>query len=200
MKPSMRKSLIIVVLAICTACVDWENGAVIDLSGTWTVALDSIDMGLSRGWENKEFAQTILLPGTTDDAGLGIANTLEAKLEKPQLLHLTRKHSYIGPAWYTREVEIPQTWAGLRVELGLERVIWTTDVWVDGVKAGAGERSLTTPHRYDLTQWLMPGRHRLTVRVDNRKKYDLSVRNLAHAYTDDTQVIWNGIVGPPKNC
>lgn len=191
----MRKSLIIVVLAICTACVDWENGAVIDLSGTWTVALDSTDMGLSRGWENKEFAQTILLPGTTDDAGLGIANTLEAKLEKPQLLHLTRKHSYIGPAWYTREVEIPQTWAGLKVELGLERVIWTTDVWVDGVKAGAGERSLTTPHRYDLTQWLTPGRHRLTVRVDNRKKYDLSVRNLAHAYTDDTQVIWNGIVG-----
>lgn len=191
----MRKSLLIAVLVVCAACTSRENGAVIDLSGTWTVALDSTDMGLSNGWENQEFAQEILLPGTTDEAGLGVPNTLDAKLEKPQLLHLTRKHSYIGTAWYTREVVIPEEWAGKQIELGLERVIWNTDVWVDGVKAGAGEQSLTTPHRYDLTQWLTPGAHRLTVRVDNRKRYDLSVRNLAHAYTDDTQTIWNGIVG-----
>ncbi len=191
----MRKSLLIAALVVCAACTSRENGAVIDLSGTWTVALDSTDMGLSNGWENREFAQPILLPGTTDEAGLGVPNTLDAKLEKPQLLHLTRKHSYIGPAWYTREVVIPEDWAGKQIELGLERVIWNTDVWVDGVKAGVGEQSLTTPHRYDLTQWLTPGAHRLTVRVDNRKRYDLSVRNLAHAYTDDTQTIWNGIVG-----
>lgn len=195
MKSNLRKSLLIVVLAMCAACAEQKNGAVIDLSGTWTVALDSTDTGLSNGWENRAFAQPIQLPGTTDDAGIGTPCALDAKLEKPQLLHLTRKHSYIGPAWYTREVEIPEAWNGRRIELGLERVVWTTDVWVDGVKAGPGERSLTTPHRYDLTQWLTPGRHRLTVRVDNRKKYDLSVRNLAHAYTDDTQIIWNGIVG-----
>ena len=58
--------------------------------------------------ENRAFAQPIHLPGTTDDAGLGTPCALDAKLEKPQLLHLTRKHSYIGPAWYTREVEIPE--------------------------------------------------------------------------------------------
>lgn len=35
----------------------------------------------------------------------------------------------------------------------------------------------------------------LTVRVDNRKRYDMSVNDLAHAYTDATQVKWNGILG-----
>ena len=195
MKPNMKNCLLVVALFLCAACAGRKSNAGIDLSGTWTVALDSTDTGLDRGWENCAFDQPITLPGTTDDAGLGTPNTLEPKLEKPQLLHLTRKHSYIGPAWYTREVEIPEAWSGRRVELSLERVIWTTDVWVDGVKADSGERSLTTPHRYDLTGLLTPGRHRLTVRVDNRKKYDLSVRNLAHAYTDDTQTIWNGLVG-----
>ena len=35
----------------------------------------------------------------------------------------------------------------------------------------------------------------MTVRVDNRKRYDLSVYELAHAYTEATQVKWNGILG-----
>lgn len=31
--------------------------------------------------------------------------------------------------------------------------------------------------------------------MDNRKRYDMSVNDLAHAYTDATQVKWNGILG-----
>lgn len=195
MKTNLKKTGLIVALLTSMACGSRDSGTFIDLSGTWTVALDSTDTGLARGWENRSFTQTISLPGTTDDARLGEANTLEPALEKPQLLHLTRKHRYVGPAWYTREVEIPSAWEGRPIELELERVIWTTGVWVDGVKAPGREQSLTTPHRYDLSGMLTPGRHRLTVRVDNRKRYDLSVRNLAHAYTDDTQIIWNGILG-----
>ena len=88
MKSNLRKNLLIVVLAMCAACAEQKNGAVIDLSGTWTVALDSTDTGLSNGWENRAFAQPIQLPGTTDDAGIGTPCALDAKLEKPQLLHL----------------------------------------------------------------------------------------------------------------
>ena len=35
----------------------------------------------------------------------------------------------------------------------------------------------------------------MTIRIDNRKRYDISVKELAHAYTEDTQVKWNGILG-----
>ena len=44
--------------------------------------------------------------------------------------------------------------------------------------------------------YIQPGKKQvLTVRVDNRKRYDMSVNDLAHAYTDATQVKWNGILG-----
>lgn len=69
-------------------------------------------------------------------------------------------------------------------------------MWIDGQKVKGHEESLTTPHEYDLTPYIQPGKKQvLTVRVDNRKRYDMSVNDLAHAYTDATQVKWNGIVG-----
>jgi hypothetical protein len=189
------KTAIFAALVLCVACGHQDEENVIDLAGMWQIALDPDDTGLANGWVASDFPQTIELPGTTDDAGLGIPNSLEAELRQPQLLHLTRKHTYIGAAWYTREIEIPAAWDGRNIELSLERVIWTTKVWVDGREATGNEESLTTPHRYDLSALLTPGQHRLTILVDNRKKYDLSVRNLAHAYTDHTQIIWNGIIG-----
>ena len=33
------------------------------------------------------------------------------------------------------------------------------------------------------------------LRIDNRKQHDISMRELAHAYTEDTQVKWNGVLG-----
>ena len=33
------------------------------------------------------------------------------------------------------------------------------------------------------------------LRIDNRKQLDISMRELAHAYTEDTQVKWNGVLG-----
>ena len=69
-------------------------------------------------------------------------------------------------------------------------------ICVDGQKVEGHEESLTTPHEYDLTPYIQPGKKQvLTVRVDNRKRYDMSVNDLAHAYTDATQVKWNGILG-----
>lgn len=168
----------------------------LDLSGQWTVRLDSTDTGIKSSWSGKLYDTYITLPGTTDEACLGTKNTLQPALQKPQLLHLTRKYSYIGPAWYSREIQIPAEWKGKDCILHLERVLWDTQVWVDGKKVEGHEESLTTPHKYDLTSYLHPGKTQiLTIRVDNRKRYDISTGNLAHAYTNDTQVMWNGILG-----
>ena len=135
------------------------------------------------------------LPGTLDDAGIGDPPTLtDAKLTREVLLHLTRKHTYIGPASYERVVDIPRDWAGKSITLELERVLWTSHVWVDGREAGKRE-SLTTPHYYELGALLTPGRHRIVIQVDNRKQYDISIRDMAHSYTEETQIIWNGILG-----
>lgn len=130
----------------------------IDLSGEWKIALDSTDRREREEWYKKEFAQTVSLPGTTDDAGLGTPNSLAPALEKPQLLRLTRKHAYIGAAWYAREVEIPESMAGKPLVFSFERVMWRSELWVDGVKRPQVEESLTTPHCFEMPEGLSAGK------------------------------------------
>jgi len=161
-----------------------EKQQILDISGNWEVSLDSMNS-----------FQPIQLPGTTDMAGLGVANELEPALKKPQLLHLTRKHAYIGQAWYKRTVLIPEHMANRPLTLTLERVLWQSRLWIDGVKHSAEEESLTTPHQYYIAEGLKAGEHEFLLCIDNRKRYDISTGELAHAYTEDTQVKWNGVLG-----
>lgn len=185
--------IIIIALFICIAAA--ARAQTLPLAGTWQYALDSLDRGLSENWQDKPFSGTLRLPGTLDDAGVGATPTISAdSLTRNVLLMLTRKHRYIGPAWYARDFVVPQSWKGREVALELERVLWTSHVWIDGKPVGS-RNLLSTPHRYDFGQLLTPGRHRIVVRVDNRKQYDMSVTDMAHAYTDGTQIIWNGILG-----
>ena len=181
------------VLLFVSSCL---HGQTISLEGEWEIALDSTSIGHVKGWNNCSFKQSIHLPGTTDDAGLGVPNSLEPMLQKPQLSHLTRKKSYIGEAWYTKDIVIPVSWKKKQISFEMERVLWKTNVWVDGKEVAASCNSLIAPHTYNLTDYLTPGTHRITVLVDNRKQFeDISVDNMAHAYTDHTQIIWNGILG-----
>lgn len=193
MKLYAKISFIALCTILFTGCK--VNSSVISLAGEWEFALDSTDAGIAKQWYAGSLNERIQLPGTTDEAGFGIPNTLSPSIGKPQILHLTRKHSYVGPAWYMREVTIPSAWAGKNVELKLERVIWQTNVWVDGVEVPGEQESLIAPHYFDLTKQLTPGKHRIMIRVDNRKKYDITAGDMAHAYTNHTQIMWNGILG-----
>lgn len=75
--------------------------------------------------------------------------------------------------------------------LSLKRPHWETRVWIDGRCAGTNI-SLSTPHEYDLGL-LDPGRHVLTIRVDNRMIIDVGLNS--HGVSDHTQGNWNGVVG-----
>src|SRR5207248_174394 len=46
-----------------------------------------------------------------------------------------------------------------------------------------------------VSDLLQPGKHLLVICIDNSKQYDITHQNMAHAYTDGTQIIWNGIIG-----
>lgn len=140
----------------------------IALSGKWHVRLDSTGVGVEKDWASEKFDETqIQLPGTLDDAGLGTENELE-----PGMNNYVLSHQYIGKAWYQREVNIPADWKDKHIALKLERVIWESQVYVDGKKAGIRE-SLVAPHHYNLTEALTPGKHLLTVVIDNSNKYPL---------------------------
>ena len=51
----------------------------------------------------------------------------------------------------------------------------------------------STPHIYDLGMAVKPGKHRLTLQIDNRMI--INVGPNAHSMTDHTQGNWNGVVG-----
>lgn len=179
-----RLSLLFLSVVALLAASCSQSSRSLDLSGTWQVSLDSLAT-----------FQPIGLPGTTDDAGLGTPNTLEPAITGPQIQRLTRKHSFIGAAFYKREINLPPSMAGKPLALKLERVIWQSSVWVDGKQLAGAEESLTTPHYYLIPGGLEAGKHTLMLRIDNRQRYNVNPSLLAHAYTNDTQIIWNGVLG-----
>lgn len=134
-----------------------------------------------------ELPGTIHLPGTMDEAGLGPKNTAKPTLEGPY-----RIYDYAGPACYQRDIEIPAAWRGKRVALFLERVRWVTRVWLDGKFMGTQD-SLIAPHVYDFGAGVLPGKHRLTICVDNTVKLNLG--RFVSALFGGTQGNLNGIIG-----
>ena len=156
---------------------------ILDLGGEWTVTL--ADGGAK---------QHISLPSTLDGAGLGEVSTLAPALTKPQLSRLTRRHSFIGEARYQREITIGKEMADRPLQLLLERVMWRSRLLVDGKDMGQVQESLVGPHVFHI-KGLAEGKHTLTLVIDNSKLYDISVDNLAHSYTNDTQIMWNGVLG-----
>lgn len=160
----------------------------LSLAGTWRFQTDPMGFGKTPGSELylSKLTESIQLPGSMNEGGKGIPTTAR------YVDRLTRKFEYCGPAWYQREVNIPQSWSNKDILLHLERCHWETTVFVDGQPAGSQEH-LSTPNCFNLTQWLTPGVHTLTVCVDNRLKYPMDQWN--HGTTEYTQTNWNGIVG-----
>jgi hypothetical protein len=200
-------------LFLALACGRVEN--TIDLSGTWRYKIDSLDHGIKEQVYLTQFPlDTLHLPGSlaTNGKGFEVGVNTEwmgqvvdrswysadkyEKYRRPGNIKipfwLQPELYYAGPAWYQREVRIPQAWKGRRIILNLERCHWTTTVWMDDNRVGE-QTSLATPHRYDLTRFAKPGQHLLTIRVDNRMFVDVGVN--AHSVSDHTQSNWNGLVG-----
>lgn len=183
------------------------------LGGVWRLQLDRADVGVTERWFERRLPDTIRLPGSLPGQGIGDPVTLStpwtggivdrsfftapeyAPYRQPGGIKvpfwLQPETYYAGVAWYQRDIEIPLGWAGRRVVLHLERPHWETRVWLNDRWIGAND-SLSTPHQYDLGT-VVPGRHTLTVRVDNRRVIDIGENS--HSISDHTQGNWNGLVG-----
>ncbi len=184
------------------------------LHGTWRFQLDRADEGVGGRWFARDLDGRLKLPGSLQEQGFGDAVTVDTKwigqiVDRSWFLDpafapyrqpgnikipfwLQPEKHYMGAAWYQREIEIPRDWQGRRVVLSLERSHWQTSVWIDDRFLGTNV-SLSTPHVYDLGTTVTPGKHRLTIRVDNRLIVDVGVNS--HSVSDHTQGNWNGLAG-----
>ena len=211
----MRKLLFLALLTVLISGCKEAYISNIDLAGKWNFQIDSLDQGIAEGWFSKSLKQTIKLPGSMTTNGYGNEVTVNthwtggivdsswyhnekyAQYRKPGNVKipfwLQPVKYYVGAAWYQKTVEIPWEWEGSYIELFLERCHWETQVWVDDKKVGI-QNSLATAHIYDLTRFMTPGRHQISILVDNRVK-DIDPGENSHSIADHTQSNWNGIVG-----
>jgi hypothetical protein len=164
----------------------------LDLGGDWAFRRDDQAQGIKERWFSGPLPvglgpHIITLPGTTDEAHAGHLNS-----EEPSLSGLYRENIYVGPAWYQREIDVPESWRGKSLTLFLERVHWVTHAWLDGRELGTQE-SLISPHTYDLGTGVTPGKHLVTLCIDNTLIYDLG--SFVSVYYEGTQTNWNGVIG-----
>ena len=191
----------------------WAAARPIQLDGYWRLEIDPADAGEQQQWFNRDLRSGIRLPGILQSQFAGdlistrtpwlltlydrywyLREDYKAYIEPGKVvvpfLSQPPRH-YLGAAWYQRDILIPQNFLGRRIVLTLERPHWETTVWIDGQKFGSN-RSLVAPHVYDISA-AAPGRHRLTIRVDNRMV--LPYRTDAHSVSDALGASWNGIAG-----
>ncbi len=211
-RPFIRP-LVLLLLAASTV-LHAANSQPISLAGTWRFELDRADVGVNERWFNRALPDQLQLPGSLQERGFGdeiSTNTVwtgslnerswftadrYAPYRQPGNVKvpfwLQPEKSYVGVAWYQRDIDIPKSWQGRRLVVQFERAHWGTTLWLDDQKIGSRD-ALGTPHEYDLGTAITPGRHQLTLRVDNRQL--IAVGADAHSITDHTQGNWNGVAG-----
>lgn len=167
-----------------------------EVSGEWGLCLDpagvvTVDSLLGERADSL-FADAIVLPGTTDLAGKGIA-AVEPQYGLPvETGRLTRRHSFVGKAWYRKKVVAPYVWREKDLALYLERTK-ATKLYLDGALVDSCN-DVSTPQLYNLGK-LRPGVHTITLCVDNGGGVPAQVIKSSHLYSDDTQTNWNGVIG-----
>lgn len=182
----MRRIVLIVSLGLMSLSMQAQS---ISLAGEWNVELEKSGSAFSKSKRASQGeVNRAILPGTIDTNHLGFApkDTMETT-------HLTRLYAYKGAARYSRTINIPKDWKKKPVELFLERTR-PTWVYVDGELVDSCN-FISTPQRYLLPKKVKPGKHLLEIVVDNGRGVPEQVYGSSHAYTEDTQTNWNGIIG-----
>ena len=136
------------------ACCGIAAAQSIDLASEWRFALDPQDLGIKQAADAWKFPDKIRLPGILTAQGLGETPAFKTAWtgdgwRYPELFKewqsdenfkfpffLQPPKHYVGPAWYQRDIEIPENWDAYESVLHLERVHWQSTVWVDGKEAG----------------------------------------------------------------
>ena len=188
----------------------------INLAGDWRFAMDRDDSGVKNSWFSTVLKDKIKLPGILQAQGYGDDISVDtpwvAALPRdmkwfnlPQYAPYTKpgnvkmpylsqppKH-YLGVAWYQRDIDIPAGWANQHLHLVLERAHWGTTAWIDDKQIGT-QNSIVAPHEFEAGT-LTPGKHTLSIRVDNRMTVVPGYRPDGHGVSDALGGAWNGIAG-----
>lgn len=204
----------LIVLFLLFGCVSYAQNS-ISLAGDWHFKMDPNDKGIAEKCYTASLPETLKLPGSMLENNKGDEVTIDTKWTgsiydsswffNPRMAKyrvpgnikipfwLTPNKHYVGAAWYQKSVVINTDWKDKRMVLLLERPHSETTVWIDDKEVGK-QYGFCTAQEFDLTGQLTPGKHTITLRIDNRIK-EINVGPDSHSLTDHTQGNWNGVVG-----
>lgn len=151
----------------------------INLAGQWRYLTENNESG------------PFSLPGSTCDNRIGGKQEYFTELTADTVRAPREKYEYIGTITLEREFEIPAEWENKYITLFLERVNIASELFIDGKQIDRKIIELSAPHIYRINS--APGRHTMTIRVDNRNLLNLDT--MASGYSVDTQGYWCGIIG-----
>ena len=191
-----------------------QDDKIISLAGEWKIKLDNNNSGIQENWYLENFTDVTTLPGSCVKNGYGNDISLDAqwtgdiidkswytdakyeKYRKPGTIKmpfwLNPVKRYVGQVWYQKSIHIPENWQGKRIVLSLERCHWETKLWIDDHYVDM-QNSLSTPHYFDLSEYITKAHHKITLCVDNRIK--INIGQNSHSISDHTQTNWNGVIG-----
>ncbi len=125
---------------------------------------------------------TMRVPGVWDNQGYG------KETDKV-------RHNFVGKGWYKRQVEIPQSWVGLRVFLTITGISRYAKVWVDDHCLGEHIGYLSA-QEYDVTPYAAPGKTvTITIQVDSKQRWEVDAMFGSSSMADYMDVAWGGIWG-----
>ena len=166
-----------------------------DLSGKWKVRLQD---GTEAEAE---------LPGTLDENSIGVPDRPEKLWQSAAPLpsgengeqgigtRFTRKHTYTGPACFTRRILWEETPKGRRCVIRVERSR-KLRLAVNGQESRPLlPGTLSTPWVFE-TESLRPGENEIQFVCDNSyQEWPAEAILYSSAATDETQTNWNGLIG-----
>lgn len=131
--------------------VNTESRTCINLDGLWKFLIEEdIDVDVSKPLKTSE---TIVVPGSYNDQLM----TNEAR-------------NHVGNVWYEKEFVVPTILLEQRIVLRFGSVTHQAKVYINGKKVMAHKGGFV-PFEVELSEIIVPGKNRLTVRVNNVLNY-----------------------------
>jgi hypothetical protein len=129
---------------------DFMRAQWINLNGWWDFRFDSADVGETEKWytDASDFDRKILVPFPWGSKLSGVPNQADI-------------------AWYSRQVSVPEDWAGQNVFIIFGACDWKTSVWLDGQLLGTYQGGYT-PFEFEITSLIKKGQKQtLVLKVDD---------------------------------
>ncbi len=154
---------------------DFQRSTWMNLNGTWKFAGDSLNNGLSEGWQHRGefFDREITVPFSWASPLSGI--------QEPSI--------HIG--WYYRQftVDAFETQEAKNIWLVFGASDFHTSVWINGTLAGDHTGGYV-PFEFNISEWLNPGTNEITVRVEDE---ELDNRPSGKQYYGNAKGIWQTV-------